>query len=83
MPPSITNFGRVTLTGLQLPSLASDLAHFLTTESGTSPETPTCTMITISITTSSRVTLGKNLVEAVAERTSMGPTGKLLTGVRN
>ena len=40
MPPSIGNSGRVTLTGLQLPSLAPNLAHFLATESGTSPADP-------------------------------------------
>ena len=37
MPPSIGNSGRVTLTGLQLSSLAPNPAHFLATESGTSP----------------------------------------------
>ena len=41
MRPSIYNSGCVTLTGLQLPSLAPNLAHFLATESGTSPPTPT------------------------------------------
>ena len=35
MPLSIGNSGCVTLTGLQLPSLAPNLAHFLATESGT------------------------------------------------
>ena len=40
MPPPIGNSGRVTLTGLQLPSLAPNPAHFLATESGTSPADP-------------------------------------------
>ena len=37
MPPSISNSGRVTLTGLQLPLLAASPAHFLATESRTVP----------------------------------------------
>jgi hypothetical protein len=40
MPPSIGNSGRVTLTELQLSSLAPKPAHFLATESGTSAADP-------------------------------------------